>query len=67
MMNNGLQTRLDKLEGGERARKLAIVSARFPWELPVAEVQRARLEAEGRRAIFVRWQWDEIQPMTPPR
>lgn len=56
-MNKGLQTRLHKLEIVENGGKLAIVFARFPWELPEAETEKARLEAEGRSVLLICWRW----------
>jgi hypothetical protein len=58
-MNRALQTRLDKLEAAKEGGKVAIVCARFPRELPEAEAERARLEAQGRRVLLVRWRWDD--------
>lgn len=60
-MKATLTARLNKLEGVKEAGRLAILFASFPDELCRAEEKAARLEAEGRRVILVRWQWNEAQ------
>ncbi|MGJ0510264.1 MAG: hypothetical protein ACR652_24730 [Methylocystis sp.] len=58
-MSKGLTVRLNKLEGAKEAGKLVIVFARFPSELTEVEADRARLEAEGRRVLLIRWQGEQ--------
>jgi hypothetical protein len=60
-MNRTMTARLHKLEGAKEAGRLAIVCARFEWEMAAAEAKAAKLEAEGRKVLLIRWQWDESE------